>query len=401
MKLISSSGLFLLLSCCTLCAQDVPLKKQLVVLVQTYFSKGLLAKPYGSIELVQELKRGNAINGDTSVYRTIALQVATELFCGSAIQPWFVFDGVAATLHEKIIDNLKEQLSQINTPAQLAAFFDKVITPRSFSTQLLYKEYVRRFELARSYSTKAIQDTLSWLKQALSVHKWIDHFNLEKVVLIDLGTATLHYMEGKQPLYALKVIVGKPATPTPFFTAWASQLVLYPYWFVPRSIAVEEMLPKIKKDKLWLDRQNMQVFDKQGYPVNSDTINWKKYTALNFPYTLRQSTGCDNALGVLKIELSSPFGVYIHDTNNKAAFLRTNRFLSHGCIRVEEPFQLGNSLLSEKLDTTFLQSCVQEQKPVYKRFTMPIPIFSFYTLAHPLLDGQIIYTPDRYKIFTK
>lgn len=380
-------------------AQQTSLKAQLVTCVQSYFSKGLLSKAYGTAELLQEMKQGGTKNGDTSIYFSTAVQVATELFCGLSAKPWFTFDGVAASLHESIVNNLRAQLLKIDSPVQLADYFSKLAAPISYPTKVLYQEYLRRFAFVRANPTKMNRDTLHWVQQALSIYKWIDHYMLDKAILIDLGTSSLQFVSNQQVSYTLKAIVGKPTTPTPFFAAWATQLVLYPYWFVPNSIAAEEMLPKIKKDKAWLSRQNMQVFDKLGRALNSDTINWRKFTAHYFPYTLRQSTGCDNALGLLKIELSSPYGVYIHDTNNKAAFLATKRFLSHGCIRVEEPFQLGNSLLSEKLDTTFLQSCLLAQKPVYKRFSTPIPVFSFYSLAHPNATGQIVFTPDRYSLF--
>lgn len=80
-----------------------------------------------------------------------------------------------------------------------------------------------------------------------------------------------------------------------FFAAWAENIVLYPYWFVPLSIAVGEFLPKIKKDITWLDRQNMQVLDRAGNVVDPTQLPWADFTAAYFPYTIRQSTGCDNA----------------------------------------------------------------------------------------------------------
>jgi murein L,D-transpeptidase YcbB/YkuD len=165
------------------------------------------------------------------------------------------------------------------------------------------------------------------------------------------------------------------------------------------SIAVEEFLPKIKRNRKWLKEQNMQVIDRRGFLLNADTINWRKMNSGYFPYTLRQSTGCDNALGVLKLEFSSPYGVYIHDTNNKASFLRTYRFLSHGCIRIEEPLLLGRLLLNDKIDTSLLQSCLLEQKSIYKKISSPIPVFVIYTLAHPSTQSGVSFTRDVYRLF--
>jgi len=95
---------------------------------------------------------------------------------------------------------------------------------------------------------------------------------------------------------------------------------LYPYWFVPTSIAIQEFLTKIIKDTSWLDRQNMQVIEKAGKIIDPKTLPWSQFTATNFAYTIRQATGCDNTLGTIKLDVKTPFGVYLHDTNDKDFF---------------------------------------------------------------------------------
>ena len=75
----------------------------------------------------------------------------------------------------------------------------------------------------------------------------------------------------------------------------------------------------------------LQVIDAKGQVVDPEHINW---ATNSFPYRLRQSTGCDNALGILRFNVTNPYDTYLHDTNARQAFTQENRQLSHGCIRI-------------------------------------------------------------------
>jgi murein L,D-transpeptidase YcbB/YkuD len=105
------------------------------------------------------------------------------------------------------------------------------------------------------------------------------------------------------------------------------------------------------------------------------SVNWPSYRKGGFPYTLRQRTGCDNSLGIFKIDIQTPFSVYLHDTNNRGVFVRKHRYLSHGCIRLENPIGLGQALLGDRLDVARLRACLTDQKPDRVFFSSPLPVF--------------------------
>ncbi|MFM1857168.1 MAG: hypothetical protein RLZ05_228 [Bacteroidota bacterium] len=378
-------------------SQDLRLKEKVIELAQHYYDQGLINKPYNISEMKHSLPNDSS-EWAQSIYFKTSLLIAENLIRFAPVKPWFTFDAVSKPIIDKKLRVIREDLVSVRTASDLVSIFSALIRPMSNSAKIIYTEYQRRLELPDHRLSKATSDTLSWLKQAFSIYRWIDQLDIPRYLIVDIGSAELRYVVKGVDSLAMRAVVGKPSTPTPFFSSWTDQLVLYPYWHVPLSIAIEEFLPKIKRNRSWLQQQNMQVVDKRGVVLNADTINWKRLNSSFFPYTLRQSTGCDNALGILKLEFTSPYGVYIHDTNNKSSFLRPYRFLSHGCIRVEEPFLLG-SLLHEKIDTALLQSCLLEQKPFYKVISVPIPIFVIYTLAHPLKQGAIIYTRDVYNLF--
>lgn len=237
------------------------------------------------------------------------------------------------------------------------------------------------------------------LKHSLNLYRWILHYEFRQCIIVNIAANMLWYYEQDQLKLLMKVVVGKPATKTPRFAAHCNQVIFYPYWHVPRSIAVKEILPACKRNPGALNRQNLQALNSRGQIVDAYKINWKSLSASNFPYTLRQPTGCDNALGVIKFNLTSPYSVYLHDTNWKGAFSNNKRFFSHGCIRIEKPVELANYLLPGQVDKAFLERCIKGQQSVPKDLKVPVPVFVIYMTADADSTGNgVVYYPDTYKL---
>jgi murein L,D-transpeptidase YcbB/YkuD len=193
----------------------------------------------------------------------------------------------------------------------------------------------------------------------------------------------------------MKVVAGKPNSPTPQFSTWCNQVIFYPYWYVPGDIAVKELLPKFKKDPSQMDAMNMELIDSAGNVIDRSTINWDSLNRDNFHYRFRQATGCSNSLGVIKFNLTDPFDVYMHDTNFKEAFESKAHYISHGCIRLEQPVELAKYLIGDRMDEEFVRSCLQGQGPVVNKVTPPIPVFVVYLTAYTS-DNKVIYSKDVY-----
>jgi murein L,D-transpeptidase YcbB/YkuD len=116
--------------------------------------------------------------------------------------------------------------------------------------------------------------------------------------------------------------------------------------------------------------------------LNPHQINWTSIDFENFPYIIRQATGCENALGILKLEFDNPFSMYLHDTPEKQLFTNKNRFLSHGCMRMEKPVDMGRLLLSNNLnaiDTLDLTKCELNLKPIFLPVTLKTPLVVWYS----------------------
>ncbi|MGZ5255616.1 MAG: L,D-transpeptidase family protein [Flavitalea sp.] len=219
------------------------------------------------------------------------------------------------------------------------------------------------------------------------------------LVVVNIPSADLvvyHY--DSLALYS-RMVVGKPTTPTPTLSSRINEVILYPYWHVPNNIATKELLPRIKKNPSYLEANNYQVLDQNGRVMNPKNINWKGLSASNFPYTLRQSTGCDNALGVLKFNFYNPFTVYLHDTPSKELFFMNRRYFSHGCMRVEKPVDLAQILLKEKASVvdSITRACLIEQKPRTIRLEESVPVLVLYQTAWYTPEGNIRFFEDCYK----
>ncbi len=193
----------------------------------------------------------------------------------------------------------------------------------------------------------------------------------------------------------MKSVVGKKKNSTPTIASYITDIVTFPFWNVPFSIASKELLPKVQKDESYLERNNFEVVDGKGNIVDDSDLNWADYTEKNFPYFFRESTGPNNSLGVLKFNLQNPFSIYLHDTNWKGAFAKDFRFLSHGCVRLEKPVELAELLVGDKIDTGALKSGKKDTESKTIMLVQKIPVFIIYLPV--TVEGQkVTFLKDVY-----
>jgi murein L,D-transpeptidase YcbB/YkuD len=157
----------------------------------------------------------------------------------------------------------------------------------------------------------------------------------EKYIWVNLPACNLKVWNKDTMVMESKVIVGKSNTPTPLINSEISDLVIYPTWTVPNSIIVKEILPGLKRDPGYLARKGLGLYKSNGDPVDPYSVNWARYNK-GIPYLVRQGSGDNNALGVIKFNFPNAHAVYLHDTNQRYLFKNKARSLSHGCVRVQD-----------------------------------------------------------------
>ena len=128
--------------------------------------------------------------------------------------------------------------------------------------------------------------------------------------------------------------VGKIDRQSPVMMTKAIDINFNPYWTVPPSLIKKDMIPRMQKDPNYLTEHKIRIFDKNNQEVEPSSIDWTTNDAVNYRY--RQDPGGDiNSLGVVRININNPYGVYMHDTPEKGVFGDDFRFVSSGCIRVQ------------------------------------------------------------------
>ena len=168
--------------------------------------------------------------------------------------------------------------------------------------------------------------------------------------------------------------------------------MLNPTWTITPDIIKNETVPTIIRDPGFLAKQNLRVLDREGNEVDPGLIPWQQYRGRYFPYIIRQNAGRDNALGLIKFMFPNPYHVYLHDTPTKSLFGRTRRAFSHGCIRVQNPLDLGRMILANDTGNPTtperMNQILASGRTVTVILKQPLPIYLMY-LTTNVSDGKV------------
>ncbi len=238
-----------------------------------------------------------------------------------------------------------------------------------------------------------------WLQAALTLQKW----RWEKdwpldVFYVNIPAYTLRVYENNQLKQEHRVVVGTSWTPSPTLNSKLEYFILNPEWYVPSSITQGELIPKMQKDPTYLKRNNYSLVSKDGKSL--EDIDWSTANSSNFKYTIKQGKGSSNALGLVKFIFNNPYSVYLHDTPSKSFFEKDIRSYSHGCIRVQNPFQLVEYILTREkgaftMDDVSTILANKTQKTITPKLVYPIRIRYMCSTATP--NNELITHLDIYK----
>ena len=203
----------------------------------------------------------------------------------------------------------------------------------------------------------------------------------------------VRYYEQDDVKLSMRVVVGKKSNQTSFFYDEIERVEFNPYWGVPRSIIVNEMLPRLVNDPGYLDRAGYEVTDSKGRRIPSSAIDWGAHGA-NIPYNVRQTPGEANALGELKIMFPNKHAIYMHDTPSKSLFNRDARAFSHGCVRLQQPREMAAAVLGTTIDDIRRELAAGHSS---RNVPVKIPVYVAYFTAWPQEDGTIGFFTDVYE----
>ncbi len=253
---------------------------------------------------------------------------------------------------------------------------------------------------------RPIDDRIRQVVLNLERRRWLSFDLGQRYLFVNIADFSLKLVERPVPtarehtLFTTEVVVGTRYRQTPVFSRPLRYVVLNPYWNVPRSIAVHEILPILRRDPAYLARMGMEVLSgwtADAKPLDPSTIDWKALSPRSFRYRFRQRPGPKNALGRIKFMLPNPYHVYLHDTPAKELFRHPVRTFSHGCIRVHEPLALGGMLLARQgwtEERLAAEIATGERRII--RLRDPLPVHITYVTAWVNRDGTAHFRKDIY-----
>lgn len=247
-------------------------------------------------------------------------------------------------------------------------------------------------------TVKALNVSLEKRKEQIIANmerwRWFPRDFGNQYLLINIPEYKLYYYNDGRLASEHKVIVGSDRRKSPIVTSKIDYMVWNPTWAVPSTILKEDYIPAMIEDKKYLERKSITIYDKNQKPVNPE--DWTPEKAYEYKYI--QNSGEHNLLGKVKFVFNNRHFIYLHDTNNKHLFEQTERDLSSGCIRVENPVQLAVRL-SGKLAVYVTKNLDEKLPLVTKNFKPDEP-----TKVHVLYwtawgdKSKVYFREDIYKL---
>jgi len=192
--------------------------------------------------------------------------------------------------------------------------------------------------------------------------------------------------------------VGKIDRQSPIMQTKATDINFNPFWTVPASIIRKDLIPKMQKDPNYLSDNKIRIFNKDGVEVSPQQINWHSLEAVN--YKFRQDPAADvNSLGFVRINISNPYGVYMHDTPAKGIFGDDFRFVSSGCMRVQNVKDYVTWLLKETPGWTRdkIDEAIRSGERIDAKLAQPVPVYWVYITAWATPEGIVQFRDDIYQ----
>jgi murein L,D-transpeptidase YcbB/YkuD len=256
----------------------------------------------------------------------------------------------------------------------------------------------------------ALRVPLTWrvrqIELALERLRWVPHVGEERLIALNIPMFRLWAWDAippdGTPRFGMDAIVGRALrTQTPVFAAEMDEVIFRPYWNVPRSILVHEVLPMLERSGSIRGYEDFEVVRESGdgspivAPLPQLLAGLRRGD-----FRLRQRPGPQNALGLIKFAFPNRADVYMHGTPAQALFAQNRRDFSHGCVRVADPVALAEWVLHDRPEWSRdrIVAATMGAETLHVKLPRPIQVILFYTTATGMPeDGTIHFADDIYR----
>ena len=226
--------------------------------------------------------------------------------------------------------------------------------------------------------------------------RWMPRDLGDFYVTANIPEYRVRVMKDGREVHDERMIVGKINKQTPVFSDVMETVVFHPFWGVPNSIKVNEILPGLARGGQVLRRHNLRL-QYRGRPVHPDSIDWSRADIRNFH--VYQPPGGGNVLGKVKFMFPNKHQVYMHDTPEKHLFKQNQRMFSHGCMRIRNPLRLAKAVLQHDRGWTMDQvNNTVDRGPENNNVKLEnkVPVHVTYFTAVADADGNVQAYRDIY-----
>lgn len=240
------------------------------------------------------------------------------------------------------------------------------------------------------------EDRVRQIELALEHWRWLPRRLGERYVIVNIPAFQVQAYDHGKPVLSMKTVVGAEmdSMRTPVFSDLMDYVVFRPYWNVPKTIVVREILPKARDDRSYLQDHGYEVIDEDGHVVDKDDVDLDKLESGTFG--VRQVPGESNSLGLVKFVLPNRHNIYLHDTPADYLFEKEERDFSHGCIRLQDPVRFAEFVLGPQgWSRDEIESAMQGERKVVELET-PLPVYIVYLSVFVTESGTISFRDDIY-----
>ena len=317
-----------------------------------------------------------------------------------------LYDGYRGT---PVITYFKQLVDKISHDS-ITAFLHEVTPQDSF--------YLRLKSMLAKEPSRAMREKIACNMEKF---RWLKNSNKpmpSKHVIANIPSYSLHAHDGDSVL-TMRIGCGTQLTKTPLLESEIFRMDINPQWIIPRSI-IENDIARHAGDVAYFEKRRYQVKERQTgkvvdlSQVNSDMLHDSRYLVV-------QQGGKGNSLGRIIFRFNNNFSIYLHDTSSPGVFSRESRDVSHGCIRVEKPYELAVFMLDEKDEETAARikysmtvdlhpqprpegeetvpepPAIDKDKLVSSLNVKPgVPIYITYFTIFPNAWGNLVSYPDVY-----
>ncbi len=233
---------------------------------------------------------------------------------------------------------------------------------------------------------------------AMERERWLNFPRGKRHIIVNITDFTAKIIDNGKVTFSTRAVVGadKEDRRTPEFSDLMEFMIVNPTWNVPRSIAVKEYLPLLKRNPNAV--RHLQLVDGRGRKVGRSGIDFSQFDENTFPFDLKQPPSRGNALGLVKFMFPNPYNIYLHDTPAKKLFRYNSRAYSHGCIRLQQPFDFAYALLKPQMKNPedYFQKVLATGRETQINLKQPVPVHLIYRTAFTTPKGRVHYRRDVY-----